>query len=43
MNSFTVKAVLLLWMPALTLSKPGFVWAPKTRGGGGGGGHIVPP
>ena len=24
--------------PALTLSKPGFFWAPKTKGG-----HIVPP
>ena len=33
------SAILQLVLLFLTLSKPGFFWAPKTKGGG----HIVPP
>ena len=30
------KGARVWYIAALTLSKPGFFWAPKTKGGGGG-------
>ena len=40
-SDFLQKSNFWPYSDALTLSKPGFFWAPKTKGGGGG--HIVPP